>query len=104
MPRASTPAATAAIPETPAADAAAPDTTPQPMEVVDLPAVPESNRWLFTGDGPLTYAHVPVTVQHGDVVEHLGAPAADGRWAPTEEPVTRHRDNHHSDADITEEG
>ncbi len=78
------------VPEVPAQPPAAPDLPAEPEE--ELAA--EWGNWRFTGDGPLTYAAVPVTVAAGDVITHPGPPADDGRWEPTDEPVTRLRDNH----------
>lgn len=109
MPRADRPAADAATtePTDPALDASEeqasaeppkPASGPEPDVAPDEPADdedgPQWGNWRFIDDGPLTYAAIPVTVRRGDVIVHLGAPAHDGRWEPTDEPVTRHPDNH----------
>lgn len=99
MPRAESPAADAATPETTSTAAPASVDAPQP----DVP------RWRYDSDDPLIYSHVPVTPKRGDVVAWPGnpvrqpdgtttvvpgPPAADRRWTPTTDPVTRWPDNH----------
>jgi hypothetical protein len=45
-------------------------------------------------DDPLIYTNVPVTPRRGDVVAWPDAPPVDdGRWKPTNAPVTRLPDN-----------
>ena len=103
MPRASNPAADAATDTEPVLDA--------PEEVAAQPEAtqpPDPNpwpHWRFVGDGPLTYAAIPVTVHRGDVIAHPEVPADDGRWEPTDADVTRLPDNHRAEpAQSIEEG
>lgn len=120
MPKATSPAAETATPETlpdlalgvpaeptaPAADEPepqpAPGTEPDPplpqAEPVDEDA-PEWGRWRYTGESARVYAGVPVTAEPGDVIAHYGPPAPDGMWERTDEPATRHPDNHRPDPD-----
>jgi hypothetical protein len=69
-----------------------PPATPDPTAAKE--ASPQWGRWRYIGDIPRVYTAVPVTVEHGDVVEHLGPPADDGNWERTDEPVNRQPDNH----------
>lgn len=93
MPRATGPAATAATPDTttPPTSVAEPETpaTDQPEQEPE----PEWGFWRYTGDVERIYTHVPVTVTTGDVIHHLGIPAADGNWRPDPGPATRQPDN-----------
>jgi hypothetical protein len=114
MPRATGPAADAAIPQ-PAADTPAPaePVAQEPKETPDTAEAeaPEevTGRWEYVSADPLIYASVPVTPRPGDVVAWPGnpvvqpdgteaivpgPPATDGRWKATDSPVTRWPDNH----------
>lgn len=56
-------------------------------------AAPEVTRWRYSGVERV-YPHVPVTVQDGAVIEHIGRPADDGCWeAAGESEVTHLPDN-----------
>lgn len=88
-------------PRSKAADAASTPTdespdasTPQPVTSTSADVTDEWGNWRFIGEHVLTYAAIPVTVEHGDVITYPGLPADDGRWEPTDAEVTRHRDNH----------
>lgn len=61
-------------------------------EPTEQPASDSPARYEYVGDQERTYASVPVTVLPGDVVE-LAADPGDGRWRPTDRPVTRRPDN-----------
>jgi hypothetical protein len=99
MPKAA--AADAATPkpaDAPAPDPVAtqpPDPTPAPPAeppAKDTAAV--TGRWEYVSDDPLIYTNVPVTPKRGDVVAWPDAPPVDdGRWKPTDAPVTRRPDN-----------
>jgi hypothetical protein len=55
------------------------------MTTVDEQGVPpEVSCWRYVGDVERLYMHVPVTVQHGAVIEHAGIPADDGCWEEAE--------------------
>lgn len=84
MPRAASPAADAAMPEISAPEPA-PDTQPEP------PA--ETGFWRYVGWVQRLYMHIPVTVDHEDVIAHAGPPSADGHWEPHPGPATRQPDN-----------
>lgn len=54
----------------------------------------EVSRWRYIGGVDRVYPHVPVTVQEGAVIEHVGRPAEDGCWeAAGESEVTHRPDN-----------
>lgn len=54
----------------------------------------EVTRWRYIGGVERVYPHVPVTVQDGAVIEHIGRPADDGCWeAAGESEVTHQPDN-----------
>jgi hypothetical protein len=81
--------------ETPPAepvDTQPPDTAADPQ--AGQAPTPQWGNWRHVGDIPRVYTAVPVTVEHGDVIEHLGPPADDGNWEPTDEAATRAPDNH----------
>jgi hypothetical protein len=83
--------------------AAAPTETPADETA---PEAPEWGRWEYVGSTPMTYPAVPVTVEPGDVIAHLGAPAGDGRWQATDAEVSTHPDNHRPEPvnDTSKEG
>jgi hypothetical protein len=82
------------------ADAA--DTT-EDDELVDQPdtepaeeLASASGYWQYqpTDGAARVYAHLPVTVEPGDVIgPHHRVPALDGHWQPHDGPATRDRDN-----------
>lgn len=75
------------------------------MATVDeQPQVPEVGRWRYVGGVERLYMHVPVTVQHGAVIEHAGTPADDGCWEPAEDDaeVTHVPDNTPTEAPVPE--
>lgn len=87
MPRATGPAADAATPESAEA------TTPSAPDETTPPAT--WGHWRYLGDlGGRVYTNVPVTVHGGEVIAWPTAPADDGAWEPTEDPVTTQPDNH----------
>lgn len=95
MPRATGPAADAATPES--AEAVTPsattDETPPPW-----------GHWRYLGDlGGRVYTNVPVTVTGGEVVAWPTAPADDGAWESTTDPVTAQPDNHPRPTEPAEE-
>src|SRR5690349_3535589 len=98
MPRAERPAADAAnpdvepVPDAPTEQSPAEPVASQPGEASDAATDdgPQWGNWRYVGAEQLTYAAVPVTVRPGDVIVHLGPPAGDGRWKPTDDKVTRH--------------
>lgn len=98
MPRATGPAADAAMPESAEA------TTPLASEfatggqVAADPAQPWGN-WRYTGSTGRIYTHVPVTCYGGEVIAWPEAPADDGAWEPTTDPVTTQPDNHRPEFD-----
>lgn len=54
----------------------------------------EVSSWRYVGAVERVYPHVPVTVQQGAVIEHVGRPADDGCWeAAGESEVTHRPDN-----------
>lgn len=71
-------------PKTPAAADAVPVDQSPPPDVSAAPTPePELCLWEYQGPPGRTYPHIPITVDPGDVVYHLGGPpAADGAWAP----------------------
>lgn len=115
MPKATSPAAETATPETLPDDlalgapaeptkpaAAEPEPAPAadpepPLEAEPGNDLPEWGQWRYTGGSVRVYAGVPVTAEPGDVIAHCGPPAPDGMWERTDEPATRHPDNHRPD-------
>lgn len=81
--------------ESAAAEPAAEPESDLQAELVD--ELPAWGNWRYTGEHVRIYASVPVTAEPGDVVHHYGPPATDGMWEPTDEPATRHPDNHRPD-------
>jgi hypothetical protein len=76
------------------------NTAPADVEPVAAPEVDQVDApeqvvafWRYTGEEQRVYTHVPVTVDRGDVIAHVGAPADDGRWEPHPGPITRQPDN-----------
>lgn len=63
----------------------------------------QAGRWRYVGDVERIYMSVPVTVQHGAVIEHAGTPAEDGNWEPTDDDVTHGPDNAPVELDDDEE-
>lgn len=49
--------------------------------------------WCYTGAEQRVYAHIPVTVDNGDVIAWVGPPARDGRWVEDPGPATLDPDN-----------
>lgn len=48
-------------------------------------------RWRYIGGVERVYPHVPVTVQQGAVIEHIGPPAEDCLWEDAGESEVTHR-------------
>jgi len=67
-----------------------PTAKPAPLAAVEAEA---AKFWRYIGGVARTYMHIPVTVEHGDVVAHDGEPAADGHWESHPGPATREPDN-----------
>lgn len=75
---------------------AEPDSAPtEPAEDAGIGEAPGPawTSWRYVGDIARVYAHIPVTVVHGDVISHFGLPAADGNWDPTDAEPTKRPDN-----------
>ncbi len=87
MPRATGPAAEAAMPAS--AEAANPTAT-----VDEAPPAAPSVRWRYTGPPGRIYTNVPLTCHGGEVIAWPTSPADDGAWEPTTDPVTALADNH----------
>ncbi len=88
MPRATGPAADAAMPES--AEAVTPSAT---TDETAPPAAPWGH-WRYTGTTERVYTNVPVTVAGGEVIAWPTPPAEDGAWKSTTDPVTCLPDNH----------
>lgn len=92
MPRATGPAADAAMPDTAEAIApSAPDPAPW-------------GHWRYIGAEQRIYTNVPVTVAGGEVIAWHSMPAEDGCWESTTDPVTAEPDNAPRPADPVKEG
>jgi hypothetical protein len=64
---------------------------------------PHPSFWRYIGHLMRVYMHIPVTVDHGDVIAHDGPPADDGHWEPHPGPATREPDNTFVPAPTVEE-
>jgi hypothetical protein len=69
------------------------DATSAAAEPVAVDETPKVSFWRYIGQVARIYMHIPVTVEHGDVIAHPGEPAADGHWEAHPGPVTREPDN-----------
>jgi hypothetical protein len=60
----------------------------------------DATRWRYVGGVERVYPHVPVTVQDGAVIEHVGRPAEDGCWEAAGETEVTHQPDNAPPADV----